>query len=277
MMNSKLPEHCEVALVNGFDTRLEKVKVMICQLNFDKMDCEEGARLCHVTNSSTNKLYLRRFLNVASQHKIDLLVFPELTVPSEFVNELVSFSTQNDMIIIGGSHYKKTDVGYISVCPIVTPQGVYYTEKIAPAAVEISSFESDTDGAVPGSKVLLFQNTKIGDFAVTICLDYTNDYLRSALDKDNLDFLIVPAFNKQSDEFFIQCILMFKDHEPASTLYIPTHCRRNTMEKEEVLYSHLWIPRSNRSLREKDVQILFLPIRYMSSRPIKHIVSLNCH
>ena len=202
MMNSKLPEHCEVALVNGFDTRLEKVKVMICQLNFDKMDCEEGARLCHVTNSSTNKLYLRRFLNVASQHKIDLLVFPELTVPSEFVNELVSFSTQNDMIIIGGSHYKKTDVGYVSVCPIVTPQGVYYTEKIAPAAVEISSFESDTDGAVPGSKVLLFQNTKIGDFAVTICLDYTNDYLRSALDKDNLDFLIVPAFNKQSDEFF---------------------------------------------------------------------------
>ena len=202
MMNSNPKERYQIEIVNFDESRLDKVKVMICQLDFDQMEYDKHGRLYFVDNTSKNKNYIRRFLNIASKQQVDLLVFPELTIPSEFVNELVGFSSQNDMYIIGGTHYKKGNQGYLSVCPIVTPIGVFETEKITPAPFEKSSFQDKQDGAISGHLVRLFRGTKIGDFAVIICLDYTDDNLRIDLGKDMLDFLIVSAFNQQSDEFF---------------------------------------------------------------------------
>lgn len=202
MMNSNPKERYQIEIVNFDESRLDKVKVMICQLDFDQMDYDIHTRLCFVNNTSRNKNYLRRFLNIASKQQVDLLVFPELTIPREFVNELVGFSSLNDMYIIGGTYYKRTDEGFLSVCPIVTPNGVFETEKITPAPFEKSSFQYIKDGAISGHSVKLFRGTKIGDFAVLICLDYTDDSLRTDLDKDMLDFLIVSAFNQQSNEFF---------------------------------------------------------------------------
>ncbi len=202
MIGSNIEGRFQTEIVNFAETRLVKVKVMVCQLDFDEMDYDRGTRLCFVKNSSRNQEYLRRFLNIASKLQVDLLVFPELTIPSEFVNELVGVSSRNDMYIIGGTHYKKRNEGFLSICPIVTPRGVYETEKISPAPFEKSSFQNEKDGAISGHVVRVFHGTKIGDFAVTICLDYTDDELRTKLGKDQLDFLIVPAFNQQSDEFF---------------------------------------------------------------------------
>lgn len=190
-----------VQVVNNLESRLEKVRVMICQLDFDQMDHEKGIRLFFVSDTSNNREYLRRFLNIAASNDVDLLVFSELVVPSEFVRELWDFSKQYDVYIIGGTHYKKTEKGYLSVCPIVTPSGVYYTEKINPAPFEKSSFNGGVDGVIPGQEVKVLKGTKIGDFAVTICLDYTNDNLRVDLGKDQLDFLIVTAFNGRTDDF----------------------------------------------------------------------------
>lgn len=201
MTQSKQALGYEVQVENFTDARLEKVKVMICQLNFDKMEQEKRGRLHFVTESSKNKDYLRRYLNIAANKDVDLLVFPELTVPCEFVSELWDFAKQYEIYIIGGTHYKKVEEGYLSVCPIVTPRGVFYTEKVNPAPFEKSSFKGGADGAIPGREVKLFKGTKLGDFAVTICLDYTNDRLRIDLGKDELDFLIVTAFNGRTDDF----------------------------------------------------------------------------
>lgn len=192
----------QVELVNLADTSLSKVKLMICQLDFDHMKKSKVGRLLFVSNEVDNRTYLRRFLNIASNQRVDLLVFPELTISSEFIEELYDFSRQNDMYIVAGTHYKDTGSGYISVCPIVTPYGVFITDKITPSPFETSSFNGGVDGAIPGKTVKVFKGTKVGDFAVTICLDYTNDDLRNTLVKDSLDFLIVPAFNQKSDEFF---------------------------------------------------------------------------
>lgn len=192
----------QVELENFADTCLSKVKVMVCQLDFDHMAHTKGVRLHFVDNGVDNRIYLRRFLNIASSQKVDLLVFPELTIPSEFIDELVEFSKQYDMYIVGGTHYKDTGKGFLSVCPIVTPRGVFNTEKITPSPFETSSFNGGVDGVIPGRIVKVFRGTKVGDFAVTICLDYINDTLRDSLDKDSLDFLIVTAFNPKSDEFF---------------------------------------------------------------------------
>lgn len=220
-----------VELENFADSRLSKVKVMVCQLDFDKLSCTDGLRLHFISNSAENKVYLRRFLNIAASKKVDLLVFPELSIPSEFIDELFDFSKQYDMYIIGGTHYKDTGNGYLSVCPIVTPNGVYNTEKITPSPFETSSFNGGRDGAIPGNVVKVFRGTKVGDFAVTICLDYTNDKLRDDLDKDTLDFLIVSAFNSKSDDFFYT---MHADvqRSPNGLYIIYSNCLSDTLKGE---------------------------------------------
>ena len=191
----------EVKVENIPEVLMEKARVMICQLNFDQLEHEKGVRLHFVSDSAKNREYLRRYLNIAASKNIDLLVFPELTVPSEFVSELLDFAKQYDVYIIGGTHYKKTDQGYLSVCPIVTQYGVHYTEKINPSPFEKSSFKCATDCVISGHWVKLFKGTKIGDFAVAICLDYTDDDLRVKLQKDVLDFLIITAFNGKTEQF----------------------------------------------------------------------------
>lgn len=203
MLQSNQELHYEVKVLNFADTRLDKVRVMVCQLNFDQLEHEKKGRLHFVINSAKNRELLRRYLNIAVSKQVDLLVFPELTVPSEFVNELRSYSTQYNLYVIGGTHYKKSENGYFSVCPIVTPQGVYVTEKICPSPYEQSSFNGGSGGAIPGHVVHRLNGTKLGDFAVVICLDYTNDELRNSLGKDTLDFLIVSAFNSDTTNFHI--------------------------------------------------------------------------
>lgn len=200
------------------DNRVNRVKVMICQLDFDKMHYIHESRLYFVSNVSTNNDYIRRFLKIACYQHVDLLVFPELSIPEEMIKDLMTASIQNDLYIIGGTHYKKTSNGYLSVCPIVTPHGLFETEKVNPSPNEQSSFIEEEYGAVSGQRVSVFKGTKIGNFAVTICLDYTDDDLRVNLYKNHLDFLIVPAFNKRNDDFFLS---MHTDVQRASDgLYI---------------------------------------------------------
>ena len=191
-----------IELIDFAQKHRSKVRVMICQLSFDRVLYEKrDTKLYFVTGAFSNWEYIRRFLSIAENNKVGLLVFPELTIPSDLVDEFQRISVMNNMIIIAGSHYHRTDEGYLSLCSIVTPKGVYNTEKINPSPYEISCFRDGVGGVVSGNVVYLFHNTIIGNFAVTICLDYTDVDLKSNLNKD-LDFLIVPAFNNKSQEFY---------------------------------------------------------------------------
>ena len=228
----------EVNTVVFTDQRSDKIKVMICQLDFDQMRYKKDSRLLFVSSIPTNNDIIRRYLNIALAHRVDLIVFPELSIPEDLIKELASTSQQSDMYIIGGTHYKKTDHGYISICPIITPHGVYETEKINPAPVEMSSFKDGAEGTIPGHKVMLFKGTKVGDFAVNICLDYTNDKLREQLEKDKLDLLIVSAFNNKSEEFFFS---MHSDVQRSSSglyvLYSNAYSKSLNIEGRSALFA----------------------------------------
>ena len=188
-----------VRLVTLNDNRQDIIRAMLCQVDFDAMHYKKGSRLFFVENDLHNKDLLRDFVSIAVRQKVDLLVFPELTVPKEFVEELYDVANENDMIIIAGTHYKRVEGGYTSLCPIVLPNHIYETQKITPAPSEKSAFK---EGTISGNEIFCFRGSKIGDFAVLICLDYTNTQLKDLLDKDELDFLIVSACNPKSKGFF---------------------------------------------------------------------------
>ena len=228
MKNYEQRNRYQIELVNLPDAKQEKAKVMICQLDFDQMAYDQGSKLCFVSNTQKNRDYIRNYLNIAIRQRVDLLVFPELVIPSEFVEELVMVSAQYDMYIVGGTHYKQVEDGFLSICPIVTPHGVFSTEKITPSPYEVSSFKNRSDGAINGKRIYRLQGTKIGDLAVAICMDYTDDALRVALGKDDLDFLVVTAFNSKTDEF--ACTMQSDVQRSSDGLYL-IYC--NTLSKKK--------------------------------------------
>lgn len=177
-----------------------KALVMLCQLNWDNIKYEKKHELCFVKNSACLKDSIGSLLNVAQKNNVDVVLMPELAIPESFLPTLFEFSKENDIYIIAGTHYKNVTNGYKSVCPVVLPQGVYFTDKIHPAPAELSSFPGE--GLVQGDEVLVFEGTKIGNFAVTICADFLSEGIKNAIGIENIDVLFLPAFMNHSEMYY---------------------------------------------------------------------------
>ena len=102
-----------------------KVKVMLCQLTLDHLDYEMVDELLMVKNTVKTKSAVMRLLNVAQRNGVDLVVFPECTIPESLLNDLYEFAANNSIYIVAGSHYKQFGQKYVSVCPIITPYKIY--------------------------------------------------------------------------------------------------------------------------------------------------------
>lgn len=177
-----------------------KALVMLCQLNWDNIKYEKKHELCFIKNNTCLKDSIGSLLNVAQKNNVDVVLLPELAIPESFLPTLFEFSKENDIYIIAGTHYKKVTNGYKSVCPVVLPQGVYFTDKIHPAPAELSSFPGE--GLVHGDEVFVFEGTKIGNFAVTICGDFLSEEIKNAIGIENIDVLFLPAFMNHSEMYY---------------------------------------------------------------------------
>lgn len=177
-----------------------KALVMLCQLNWDNIKYEKKHELCFVKNNTSLKDSIGSLLNVAQKNNVDVVLMPELAIPESFLPTLFEFSKENDIYIIAGTHYKNVTNGYKSVCPVVLPQGVYFTDKIHPAPAELSSFPGE--GLVQGDEVVVFEGTKIGNFAVTICADFLSEEIKNAIGIENIDVLFLPAFMNHSEMYY---------------------------------------------------------------------------
>lgn len=182
------------------ESKQEKVKFMLCQLRWDNYNYEKHDDLFFLLYDEKIRASISRLLNISQKKNVDLIIFPELSIPEKMLEELYAFASTNNTYIIAGTHYKKTDDKYISICPIISPNKIYYTHKINPSPFETSSFPNC--GLQGGNTSLVFQNTKIGNFAVTICADYIDEQLKQNLNIDFLDLLIVPAFQRQSEMYY---------------------------------------------------------------------------
>lgn len=190
----------EVHNIHIGSEKKNKALVMLCQLNWDNIQYEKKHELFFVKNSSCLRDSINSLLNIAQKNNVDVILFPELAIPESFLPSLFEFSKENDIYIIAGTHYKKVTNGYKSVCPVVLPQGVYFTDKIHPAPAELSSFPGE--GLVHGDEVLVFEGTKIGNFAVTICGDFLSEEIKNAIGIENIDVLFLPAFMNHSEMYY---------------------------------------------------------------------------
>ena len=175
-------------------------RVMICQLNYKDFDWEYNSGLYFLKYNDKIKIKVYNLLKTAKQSSVELIIFPELSIPVELIEMLQSWSRENGISIIGGSHYHKKNNRYISRCPIFIRGDIFFTEKITPAPAEISPIEGE--GLQKGNIILKLKNTEFGNVIVLICADYLNEDIKSQLDKNDIDILIVVAFQSQSEFYF---------------------------------------------------------------------------
>lgn len=184
------------------DGKVEKehhIKAMICQMDWSMLTYENAEPLYKVKKNNYLDCFINDITKIAYEENVNLLVFPECTIPKCYENQFLELAKNTNMIIVAGTHYEGKDDGVYSICPIITSEGVFEQYKINPSPLEKSPIPSK--GLRRGNECLVFKNTVIGNFAVIICIDYEDVGLKRFIELENLDLVIIPAFNKQNEEF----------------------------------------------------------------------------
>ena len=177
-----------------------KIKCMICQFDKEELDWEEVDDLLMIKDTKKLRDKIVAFMDIATSNGVDVVMFPECSIPESLVEDLYKIAAANDMFVVAGTHYKHTGQAYSSICPVITPQKVYEIEKINVSPLEESPFPNK--GFKGGHSTMIFRNSRIGTFAVTVCIDFMSEELKGNLGIDNLDLLFVPSFNGNTNGFY---------------------------------------------------------------------------
>lgn len=181
----------------GISQKPEWVDVMVFQLRTAVSDWEKQNKLYSLFDIEQHNNILKKVLKKAGDANVDVLVFPELSIPKECIPLIREWSMNFKSIIIAGTHYELVgDSKVIAKCPVIFNGDIYYTEKINPAPAEKSSIPMK--GVDSGEKITIFKNTPIGDFAVLICADNLTPAPKNLIREENLDFWIIPASQRKS-------------------------------------------------------------------------------
>ena len=173
------------------------VRVCLVQLDFS-LDSINSPNEFGYTLKEREKTKDKIFeaLKIASENEVDIICFPELSTTKEWVQQA---SEYKNPVIIFGTYYRN---GF-NTCPILVHGKDYYIQKINPSP----EFETEIIHGIKmkqGKKIFVFQ-TMCGVFAVLICIDYMEEIHRILRNQDekikNIDFIIVPEYNKSVEWF----------------------------------------------------------------------------
>jgi hypothetical protein len=171
--------------------------IVLYQPHWELKDWIQKDGLYFLQNQIKIDSFINKALNISQNHNASVLILPELSVPKESISTIEEWSMSNSTIVIAGSHYFKTEEGYINRTPIISNGSIHYSEKLIPSPLEKSPLPGES--LMPGKRIVVFENSIIGNFIVLICADYLEDRLTNEIrSKFDLDFLFVPAFHNDS-------------------------------------------------------------------------------
>ncbi|MEW6002289.1 MAG: hypothetical protein AB1638_06540 [Nitrospirota bacterium] len=134
-------------------------------------------------------------LDFLTDKRVNVLCLPELCVSKGMIEKIESLAKGFKMVIIGGSFYEHRK----ALCPIITPTGIYLTEKIHASPYELLPMAGT--GIVGGNTVTILKS-KFGNFVVLICSDFLDSNLKNKLVQEcSLDFIFVVSCNPDSQRF----------------------------------------------------------------------------
>ena len=160
------------------------VKVMIAQVTLTHLDFRPNHTLWDVVSSPSLTNRLDRLLEVAAKCSVDILVFPELSVPEDYISRLSSWAVVNKRtLIIGGTHYVRDDHGAVSCCPVLLGGSRHDAHKVTPSDENLSPTQ---EGRLkPGARLRVFTDTPVGTLSSFLCSDF--------LETKNIDSVFSPS------------------------------------------------------------------------------------
>ncbi|MGB5912191.1 MAG: nitrilase-related carbon-nitrogen hydrolase [Promethearchaeia archaeon] len=149
---------------------------------------------------------VKEMVDNASNHKINILIFPEMTIDlnyRELLEEISNLTKKYNMYIIPGSYHNQETKQNISM--VISPERVLWKqEKHIPAIIHFKDkkFKEAIETTSKPRKILVC-NTEYGRIAIAICRDFLDMDLRVELKnfEPPVDIVINPAFTPVTVDF----------------------------------------------------------------------------
>lgn len=171
------------------------VRVCLVQLDYPLDLMEPSGAFGYVLRRDCQELTKHKIfgaLEVAQRENSDLICFPELCFLPEWLDDVIECC--KNKVIVGGSYYQDG----LNTCPIVVDGQATFVQKINPSPC-LEENASQGRGMARGKHPVVFR-TRIGAFAVLICIDYPKEIHRilSHPDSDirDVDFVVNPCYNR---------------------------------------------------------------------------------
>lgn len=261
----------------------ERCRVGIAQIDLPMALLEErGGGLVGLRASGVDAMRRRidTMLEKAVRQKVNLLVFPEMTVDMNHAalsQTIFDAAAQHDMVIVPGAcHDPETRM---NISRIIGPQGVLWEQtKHIPAMMTIDGRKLQEGIATDAARRIVVANTALGRVAVVICRDFLDMDLRVEIKNFTppVDVVVNPALTPVTTDFtaahmearrsiyayFFFCNIASQGN---SSIYSPEKGRRKRVipqGKEDLIFKdiHLFNLRAERRkwelVRERKVRFI---------------------
>ncbi|MCX9026073.1 MAG: tetratricopeptide repeat protein [Candidatus Methanoperedens sp.] len=207
-------DHIEVHILE-YDCRRSNTSgyfnIAIVQLRYDLYKESNAIKI------KNDEAYLKKVTSILDvlKGKADLIVFPEFSIPFDYLPALKQYSDSTGIVIIAGSHYVTEDNldryrGLFdaefgendllkNISPVIIPSSkIMHAEKIIGAKVERPLFFEE--GMKHGTLNRIFKLRDNVTCGIMICFDFLNDELRQRI-TDACNIIIVPQSNPRTERF----------------------------------------------------------------------------
>jgi predicted amidohydrolase len=171
-----------------------------------------------VVRLTTDDAYHRKVIAVldALKDEGDIVVFPEFSIPFDYLEEIKEYADENDVIVVAGSHYvtggKLGKYGKIfsrefeeedlrkNISPVIIPSSeIVHNEKLLGAREEREIYFKE--GMKAGKVNHIFKLRDDLRVGLMICYEYLNADLRNRL-IPACDLILVPQTNPNPKRFY---------------------------------------------------------------------------
>ena len=187
------------------------LKVAAVQLGYDAYIEDSAVK---IMDNEAYKLKMMAILE-AVKGEADIIVFPEFSIPFDYLEDIQKYANETGIIVLAGTHYvteenlEKYEKLFASdfteedfrknICPVVIPNSkIIHNEKMFGAKEERALFSNNVMKQGKLNHIFrLWDNLNIG---VLICFEYLNDEMRHRL-ISACDIILVPQTNPNPKRF----------------------------------------------------------------------------
>ena len=198
---------------NKFKKKTFKITLSPLDLDFNQESKSTSRNILKLSDPLRADMYVRGAIDEAVRQKSSILVFPEMSLPRDYIRSYLKLASQHDIVLIGGLEYSINDIqknaynSTIISIPVrreLNPEGKEYLAfeqiKNFPSYREIECLKENNFKYRSGSGIFIFKSDFWGDFAILTCSDFLSLGLRWIL-QNEVQTVFVPAQNRDSTTY----------------------------------------------------------------------------